>query len=422
MGLSFLSTIRNLAVTVINGYAVIMTSATRPPATPRRRRRPLVPILLALWAIVTVFILVCMVLPTMPNAGLFTVSVLAYSYNPFLLVLAFLGAVLLVVALRGRRWTMTAVAGVLTVAVIAAVAVPTAQLAATAAENDVALSVPRLFQGPQGGLDGPSLTTTYATVDGEDLEMDVWRPENQEDAARSAMVYVYGGGFSSGTREQWAPYFQHLTSRGITVFSMDYRLSTPSEPSWDKAAGDVKCAVGWVHANADAYGIDSSRVAISGGSAGGNLAMMAAYSAGSDGVPSSCDTADSSVRAVVDFYGPPDLAELYSGTPSAAVADSLVQYLGATPAEDAERYRLLSPEAYVDSASPPTLVIQGTRDTGVQASLSTDLAVQLDDAGVVNELLLLPATEHGFDAVYGGFANQIAQARVDRFLDEHLIG
>jgi len=392
------------------------------PPTPRRRRGSLLLVALIAFALLTTFVLVCMVLPTMPNAGLFAVSVFAYSYNPFLLVFAAIGVVLLLVALLRRRRVIATVAAALTAAVLVAVIVPTEQLATASADNDVQLSVARLFQGPEGGLDAPSLTTTYATVDGDDLKMDVWQPQNQDDAARAAMVYVYGGGFSSGTREQWAPYFQHLTSLGITVFSMDYRLSTPDEPSWTKAAGDVKCAVGWVHANADEYGIDESRIAISGGSAGGNLAMMAAYSADSDEVEPSCDTADSSVRAVVDYYGPPDLAELYSGTPSAAVADSLEQYLGTTPDENAERYSLMSPETYVDENSPATLIIQGTRDTGVQSSLSVDLAAQLDDAGVPNELLLLPATEHGFDAVYGGFANQIAQARVDRFLQQYLIG
>jgi len=291
----------------------------------------------------------------------------------------------------------------------------------SAADNDVDLSVAELFQGPEGGLDSPSLTTTYRSIDGEDLQMDVWQPNNQEDASNAAMVYVYGGGFSSGTRDQWAPYFQHLTEQGITVFSMDYRLSTPTEPSWDKAAGDVKCAVGWVRENADEYNIDESRIAISGGSAGGNLALLTAYSAESDTVPADCDTADSSVRAVVDFYGPPDLAGLYTGTPSADVADSLDQYLGTTPDENPERYAALSPETYVTADTPPTLIIQGQRDTGVQASLSVDLAAQLDAAGVENELLLLPATEHGFDAVYGSFANQIAHARGDAFLQKYLI-
>ena len=127
------------------------------------------------------------------------------------------------------------------------------------------------------------------------------------------------------------------------------------------------------------------------------------------------------MRAVVDFYGPPDLAGLYTGTPSADVADSLDQYLGTTPDENPERYAALSPETYVTADTPPTLIIQGQRDTGVQASLSVDLAAQLDASGVENELLLLPATEHGFDAVYGSFANQIAHARGDAFLQKYLI-
>jgi len=397
-----------------------MTSENHQPTAAGRRRWPLT-IAFVLFALVTAFILVCMILPTMPNAGLFAVSVFAYSYNPFLLVFALAGILILVLALRRRRRIVATIAAALTAAVLVAVIVPTAQLATAASDNDVELSVARLFQGLQGGIDSPTLTTTYASVDGEDLKMDVWRPDNQQQASNAAMIYVYGGGFSSGTREQWAPYFQHLTSLGITVFSMDYRLSTPTDPSWQKAAGDVKCAVGWVHANADTYGIDDSRIAISGGSAGGNLAMMAAYSAGSDAVSSSCGTADSSVRAVVDFYGPPDLAELYTGTPSAAVADSLEQYLGTTPAENPDRYSLLSPETYVTEDAPPTLIIQGTRDTGVQSSLSVDLAARLDEAGVTNQLLLLPATEHGFDAVYGGFANQIAEARVERFLQQYLV-
>ncbi len=53
--------------------------------------------------------------------------------------------------------------------------------------------------------------------------------------------------------------------------------------------------------------------------------------------------------------------------------------------------------------------------------MSTYLADRLDDAGVPHEVLLLPDTEHGFDAYYGGLANQISQVRVDRFLQKYLI-
>jgi acetyl esterase/lipase len=367
-----------------------------PPRRPRRRH-PILTVTTAVWALLTGFVLICMVIPTMPDATLFAVSVLGYTYNPFLLVLAVLGGLLVVLAGKRRLRVAAAIASVLTLSVVVAVAVPTVRLAQTAADNDVELSVAQLFQGPEGGLTAPTATTTYTSVDGEDLQMDVWQPADQEKASDSALVYVYGGGFESGSREQWAPYFQHLTSQGITVFSMDYRLSTPTDPSYDEAAADVTCAVGWVRQNADEYGIDASRIAISGGSAGGNLALVAAYGADSEAITPSCDVDDTSVRAVVDFYGPTDLTGLYDGTPSAAVQDSLVQYLGGTPDEQPERYRALSPMTYVGADSPPTLIIQGLRDTGVQPELSTDLAERLDAEGVANELLLLPDTEHAFD-------------------------
>ncbi|MGW0791195.1 alpha/beta hydrolase [Streptomyces sp. NPDC002911] len=74
----------------------------------------------------------------------------------------------------------------------------------------------------------------------------------------------------------------------------------------------------------------------------------------------------------------------------------------------------------MDSESPPTLVVQGLHDTGVQPAASTGLADRLDDAGVPNEMLLLPDTEHAFDGYFGGFANQIAPARISRFLQKYL--
>jgi len=397
-----------------------LENLTSPP--PRRRRHVALRVLTTLWALLTAFILFCMVLPTAPNVTIFSVAVFAYTYNPFLLVFALLGGLLLLLAWRRRLRVLSGVAAVLIAAVLVAVAVPTARLATTAAENDVTLSVSKLVQGPVGGVSGPTDSTVYTTVDGEDLTMDVWQPDNQDAAARSALVYVYGGGFESGDRTQWAAYFQHLTSQGITVFSMDYRLSTPEEPSWNKAASDVRCAVGWVHQNADEYGIETQRVAISGGSAGGNLALLTAYSANSDAITPSCDVADTSVRAVVDFYGPSDLTNLYEGTPSVPVQASLRQYLGGTPESQPDRYRDQSPVTFIDADAPPTLIIHGLHDTGVQLDESTGLADRLDAVGVENEVLLLPDTEHAFDAAFGSFANQIAQQRVTEFLQEHLIG
>lgn len=62
------------------------------------------------------------------------------------------------------------------------------------------------------------------------------------------------------------------------VFDIDYRLATPTSPSWQQATGDVKCAVGWVNDHAARFGVDPERIGLLGSSAGGHLALLAAYS------------------------------------------------------------------------------------------------------------------------------------------------
>jgi len=126
----------------------IETSST-PSAPVRRRRHPIVVVATVLWVLLAAFVPVCMLLPTMPNTTLFSVSVLAYTYNPFLLVLVALGGLLLFLAWRRRLRILSVVSGVLTLALLVSVVVPTIRLAQTAAENDVALSVPQLFEGPR---------------------------------------------------------------------------------------------------------------------------------------------------------------------------------------------------------------------------------------------------------------------------------
>jgi acetyl esterase/lipase len=361
-------------------------------------------------------VLAVMVSPSMPVVEMAAVSALAYAFNPFLLVVAAIGVVIVVLGLRHRRRVIALIAGITTALLATAVVVPTAVLTQAATERDIVLSVPALVASPSGGLDAPTDTATYTG----DLQLDVWQAENRGDAANSALIYVFGGGYKSGTRADWAPFFQHLTSQGISVFAMDYTLSTTDEPSYESAASDVACAVGWVRENADVYDIDADRLVLAGGSAGANLALLTAYSAGADAITPSCEVGDTSVRAVIDFYGPVDLAETAETTGSPAVADSLEQYLGATPEEEPARYELLSPSTYIDGDVPPTLILHGDRDSGVPLAQSTGLAESLDDAGVPNELVVVPAAEHGFDAAWGSFANQIAQAEVTRFFDEYV--
>jgi len=386
----------------------------------RPRRHWLLTTAVTVWSVTSLIIVACMVAPSMPSPVMTAISSLAYALNPALALSVAFGVLLIVFSVRGRRRVLAAVAAVTTALLGVAVVVPTVSLASAAAERDIQLSVVGLAQSPTGGLEAPTETVTYASPEGEDLQMDVWQAENPDAASNAALIYVFGGAYLSGSRADWTPFFQHLTSQGISVFAMDYRLSTPSSPTWNKAPADVACAVGWVRENADSYAVDADRLVLSGGSAGANLALLTAYSAGTGAMTPSCETGDTSVRAVIDFYGPTDLASTARDTVSPAVADALEQYTGATPADEPARYELLSPASYVTADSPPTLVLHGGRDSGVPVAQSTTLADALDEAGVPNELVIVPAAEHGFDAIFGSFANQIAQAEVSRFFAQYV--
>lgn len=401
--------------------AVTFIDPVSPPARSARRRW-LFGITAAVWAVIAVSALLGLALPTVPGPVLLGLAISAYSFNLYLLVPALLGGLLARWGWRTGRRRRSLVAATLSLLLIAGVAVPSWRLSRSAASYDVSLSLPAYFSGPDGGASAPAATETYATVDGTGLQVDVWQPAAGTAGPRPALIYVFGGGWVSGDRRQMPAYFQWLTSQGLTVFAIDYRLAGPGRPAWDKAAGDVKCAVGWVRLNAARHGIDPDRIVLSGNSAGGNLAMLAAYTAGDDRVPASCAAADTSVRAVVEFYGPADLTAAYQEADTDYTADSLETYLGGTPADHADRYRRNSPVTYVRPGLPPTLILHGARDSVVPAAQATDLADRLTAAGVPNAVVMLPATEHSFDGLYGGFATQISRAAITRFLTRYVTG
>ena len=125
---------------------------------------------------------------------------------------------------------------------------------------------------------------TYATLPGYDadhtetpLMLDVYEPANDTEKNRRAVLFVHGGGFVNGTRNQGYPpvICTLLAKRGYVCFSIDYRLFPSGKErgtyndAAPKAAKDVDLARKWIFERADEFGIDTTKFAISGGSAGG---------------------------------------------------------------------------------------------------------------------------------------------------------
>ena len=305
-------------------------------------------------------------------------------------------------------------------AVAVGLALVPAVLARSVAESQgVALSPLRALVPSPDRAEVQMSTVTYATVDGIALQMDVYRPAARSEALPGVVV-VHGGAWSSGTRSEQPRWNRWLVARGYVVFDVDYRL-TP-QPNWELASGDVACAVGRIKAEAARWGVDPGRLALLGRSAGGHLALLTAYTAGSAASPM-CQVADTSVNAVVSFYGPADLVWGYEHSANQKVIDgrrTLERFLGGTPQGVPDVYRRAAPINHVRSSSPPTLLIHGGRDQYVGVQHSERLAERLRDAGVPHEVVLLPHAQHGFDFVFDGWGGQVAQAALSRFLEARL--
>ncbi|MGV9882594.1 alpha/beta hydrolase fold domain-containing protein [Streptomyces sp. NPDC003006] len=245
------------------------------------------------------------------------------------------------------------------------------------------------------------------------LELDLWALPKRPGVRHPAVVWVHGGGWNKGHRSQTPEWNRWFNARGWSVFDIDYRLA-PRATQLDQI-GDVKCAIGWVRRHARVYGVDPDRLLLAGSSAGGNLALSAAYTDGDSRVPASCAARDTSVSGVVSLYGPTDMRRLIAGT--ALRGDPMIpRLMGGSAATAPARYRLGSPVRMARGDVPPTLLLHGGADRAVPVAQARELARRLKGSGAQVVYVELPWADHCFDVNWGGWGSQIARTATGRFL------
>lgn len=368
------------------------------------------------------------VLPA-PSNQLAMAAILAGEKSFAIIVTALVASILAFVGSRpGASRGLAALAVLLSLAAIVLGLSPAAQALRLASERRVDLDFGRYLHsridtlGPLPAPGVASKTVTYATVDGAALGLDVYLPGPSPSGAKGptpAVLIVHGGGWSAGEKGDASLFSQFLAGHGYTVFDVQYRLAP--QPNWKTAAGDVRCAVGWVkqHASGPDWNVDPKQVTLLGRSAGGHLALLTAYTPGDPKLPPSCDAPDTTVESVIDYYGPTDLAWGYEHPANPRAYDiqgKVVAFTGGTPGTAAELYRLLSPAARAMAGAPRTLIVHGGRDQLVAFHHGELLADRLRELNVPCETLFIPFAQHGFDFVFGGFSEQIAEQVVLRFL------
>ena len=257
---------------------------------------------------------------------------------------------------------------------------------------------------------------------GRAILADLWSPTDPANHSGMGLIFLHGSGWyyadkDFGTR----PFFHHLVSQGHVIADIAYTLAPQADLFG--MVGDVKRAIHWMKENAPDLGVDANRIVLVGGSAGGQLALLAAYTPNHPRLDPPDIIGDTTVHGVISYYGPPDLVAQYHqfnelpglsertrferlfmkylearfGFAVVPVHSLLPGFLGGTPAEAPELYELGSPCSHVSRHCPPTLLLQGGHDFSGVAPEVRRLHAALKRAGCTATLFELPDTDHGFD-------------------------
>jgi acetyl esterase/lipase len=244
---------------------------------------------------------------------------------------------------------------------------------------------------------------TYSTLPGfRPMAVDIYMPPKRG-GPKPLILYIHGGGWvgghtrHSGALANFPAALAKLASEGFVVASLEYRLS--GEAPFPAQLQDARAALRFLKGNAGRYGIDTSRTGIWGGSAGGHLTALTAYSCGDTSFDAASAPAGSEcAQAVVTWYGVFDFGPMLkraAANPSPNAPENML--LRCKPDQcDPALVARVSPVTFIDAKDPPTLLIHGDEDKVVEVAQSHIGEARLKAAGVPVEAIYIPGVDHSF--------------------------
>ena len=233
------------------------------------------------------------------------------------------------------------------------------------------------------------LDVSYGTSTAQ--AMDIYLPANRTVAGTPVMILIHGGGWTTQDKRDalFSPFVDSIRRRlpKYAIFNVNYRLSAKPLNVFPSQEMDVKTAIEYIYSRKSEYGV-SDKFVLVGASAGAHLAMLHAYKYSSP----------IKAKAVVSFFGPADLLDMYNnpagGNPliSLLMADAI----GKTPSQDPAIYNNSSPVNFINSTSAmPTILLHGGLDPLVKPAQSISVQTRLTNAGIANQYVFYPNGGHG---------------------------
>ncbi len=216
--------------------------------------------------------------------------------------------------------------------------------------------------------------------------MDIFQSKKAPSGPRPGVIVIHGGGWVNGTKESMVEKFvMPYLEQGFVVADVEYRLAAIAPAP--AAVSDVLEAAAWFHKNAKRWNVDTKRIVVTGGSAGGHLALMVGMA------PKSAHFGPATkVAAVINFYGITDVEDQLQGP-------NMRKYAVTWVPEQQGRSDLahkLSPLTYVRRNTPAILTIHGNADQTVPYEQGVQLTKALRDVKADAEMISVPNGKHGF--------------------------
>lgn len=272
------------------------------------------------------------------------------------------------------------------------------------------LSIMALAQPP--GFEMPPMPQPdFADINyaGDDLEghkLDIYLPKDGKEK-HPLIVVIYGSAWFSNNFKN-AAYMslgKPLTDAGYAVACINHRSS--GDAKYPAQINDVKGAIRHLRANAEKYGLDTSFLGITGFSSGGHLSAMAGVTNDMKTRTVGDVTIDiegniggnldqsSAVDAVVDWFGPVDMARMENCETVKGADSPEAALIGGAPAENMDMVALISPITYISESTAPMLVIHGNADNVVPFCQGKYFSEELKKAGKLDKFIPVEGGQHG---------------------------